>query len=165
VRAAVGIFAIPPQFLLTSSGARRQTVLETAAAGGPAVATLQAPCPLGQAGRLSVLWVLIPDGYLKVNPVRLERLSSTVSFCWCLSKHWGTSCDCACIESSLDSTRLAKPVADSRGFGIQAGELSNQLIGWLQTWLILPVVICLSQRLSHACLSISSCTVKLRMAH
>ena len=33
------------------------------------------------------------------------------------------------------------------------------------TWLILPVVICLSQRLSHACLSISSCTVKLRMAH
>ena len=33
------------------------------------------------------------------------------------------------------------------------------------TWLILPVVICLSQRLSHACLSISNCTAKLRMAH
>ena len=32
-------------------------------------------------------------------------------------------------------------------------------------WLILPVVIRLSQRLSHACLSISNCTVKLRMAH
>jgi len=31
--------------------------------------------------------------------------------------------------------------------------------------LILPVVICLSQRLSHACLSISNYTVKLRMAH
>jgi len=31
--------------------------------------------------------------------------------------------------------------------------------------LILPVVICLSQRLSHACLSISFCTVKLRTAH
>jgi len=31
--------------------------------------------------------------------------------------------------------------------------------------LILPVVICLSQRLSHACLSINTCTVKLRMAH
>jgi len=31
--------------------------------------------------------------------------------------------------------------------------------------LILPVVICLSQRLSHACLSISTSTVKLRMAH
>ena len=32
-------------------------------------------------------------------------------------------------------------------------------------WLILPVVMCLSQRLSHACLSVSTCTVKLRMAH
>ena len=34
-----------------------------------------------------------------------------------------------------------------------------------ETWLILPVVICLSQRLSHACLSISFKTAKLRMAH
>jgi hypothetical protein len=33
------------------------------------------------------------------------------------------------------------------------------------TWLILPVVICLSQRLSHACLSISLYMVKPRMAH
>ena len=33
------------------------------------------------------------------------------------------------------------------------------------TWLILPVVICLSQRLSHASLSISLYTTKLRMAH
>ena len=35
----------------------------------------------------------------------------------------------------------------------------------VSTWLILPVVICLSQRLSHACLSISFYTAKLRMAH
>ena len=33
------------------------------------------------------------------------------------------------------------------------------------TWLILPVVICLSQRLSHACLSTNSHGVKLQMAH
>ena len=33
------------------------------------------------------------------------------------------------------------------------------------TWLILPVVICLSQRLSHACLSTSPSMVKPRMAH
>ena len=33
------------------------------------------------------------------------------------------------------------------------------------TWLILPVVICLSKRLSHAGLSISDYTVKLRIAH
>jgi hypothetical protein len=39
------------------------------------------------------------------------------------------------------------------------------LVVYSQTWLILPVVICLSQRLSHACLSISFYTVKLRMAH
>ena len=35
----------------------------------------------------------------------------------------------------------------------------------MATWLILPVVICLSQRLSHASLSISLCTTKLQMAH
>jgi hypothetical protein len=40
-------------------------------------------------------------------------------------------------------------------------DISAQIV----TWLILPVVICLSQRLSHACLSISVYTVKLRMAH
>ena len=39
------------------------------------------------------------------------------------------------------------------------------LLPMIVIWLILPVVICLSQRLSHACLSISTCTVKLRMAH
>ena len=33
------------------------------------------------------------------------------------------------------------------------------------TWLILPAVICLSQRLSHACLSISFYTARLRTAH
>ena len=39
------------------------------------------------------------------------------------------------------------------------------LVSKVVTWLILPVVICLSQRLSHACLSISNYTAKLRMAH
>jgi hypothetical protein len=43
-----------------------------------------------------------------------------------------------------------------------AGQVSWRTI---VTWLILPVVICLSQRLSHACLSISNYTAKLRMAH
>ena len=35
----------------------------------------------------------------------------------------------------------------------------------LLTWLILPVVICSFRRLSHACLSISFYTTKLRIAH
>ena len=38
-------------------------------------------------------------------------------------------------------------------------------LSWQVTWLILPVVICLSQRLSHACLSTSLSKVKPRMAH
>ena len=33
---------------------------------------------------------------------------------------------------------------------------------WVAIWLILPVVICLSQRLSHACLSINAFIVKLQ---
>ena len=35
----------------------------------------------------------------------------------------------------------------------------------LRTWLILPVVICLYQRLSHACVCIDFYIVKLRIAH
>ncbi len=45
------------------------------------------------------------------------------------------------------------------------GSVELAVTGNEQTWLILPVVICLSQRLSHACLSISSYMAKLRMAH
>lgn len=53
------------------------------------------------------------------------------------------------------------------GGGIRLGTLWGTCVDVkeLGTWLILPVVICLSQRLSHACLSISNYTVKLRMAH
>ena len=57
-----------------------------------------------------------------------------------------------------------------RGPGGPGATRASGLCSWdrpdgLATWLILPVVICLSQRLSHACLSISNYTVKLRMAH
>jgi hypothetical protein len=34
--------------------------------------------------------------------------------------------------------------------------VKNSMSGKVVTWLILPVVICLSQRLSHACLSINN---------
>lgn len=54
--------------------------------------------------------------------------------------------------------------------GNKEGEKRGENLGvrfgeGIATWLILPVVICLSQRLSHACLSISNYTAKLRMAH
>ena len=42
---------------------------------------------------------------------------------------------------------------------------NNRRCMMIDTWLILPVVICLSQRLSHACLSTSLKMVKPRMAH
>ena len=44
-------------------------------------------------------------------------------------------------------------------------KLFKKFFARVATWLILPVVICLSQRLSHACLSSSENKVKPRMAH
>jgi hypothetical protein len=54
---------------------------------------------------------------------------------------------------------------DSDGVAGLSCYLLEELSPRVATWLILPVVICLSQRLSHACLSITACTAKLRMAH
>ncbi len=45
------------------------------------------------------------------------------------------------------------------------GEGDRQFVIQVLTWLILPVVIRLSQRLSHACLSINELIVKPRTAH
>ena len=50
--------------------------------------------------------------------------------------------------------------------GAGAGRVRARCVGFRAApWLILPVVICLSQRLSHACLSTSQIKVKPRMAH
>ena len=53
----------------------------------------------------------------------------------------------------------------SRGQRGSLWEPRGSLGRTIATWLILPVVICLSQRLSHACLSTSLNMVKPRMAH
>jgi hypothetical protein len=52
---------------------------------------------------------------------------------------------------------------DTRSTPLSGGWLTNNLLIYIikghlegDIWLILPVVICLSQRLSHACLSISN---------
>ena len=47
---------------------------------------------------------------------------------------------------------LVNFVSGDLGFRLRSRKRSS---GYVQTWLILPVVICLSQRLSHECLSIS----------
>ena len=54
--------------------------------------------------------------------------------------------------------------------GLNLGQFATEVVSCSDcrrtvTWLILPVVICLSQRLSHACLSTSLTKVKPRMAH
>ncbi len=48
--------------------------------------------------------------------------------------------------------RFWPPSGGSPAVPVSAGDLPAKIV----TWLILPVVICLSQRLSHACLSISN---------
>eukprot|EP00825_Cyclidium_porcatum_P041368 TRINITY_DN541_c0_g1_i12.p1 TRINITY_DN541_c0_g1~~TRINITY_DN541_c0_g1_i12.p1 ORF type:complete len:228 (+),score=-29.37 TRINITY_DN541_c0_g1_i12:258-941(+) len=57
---------------------------------------------------------------------------------------------------------LRTQLTDCFGGQLELRQTVNPLI---VNWLILPVVICLSQRLSHACLSINIYTVKLHMAH
>ena len=76
--------------------------------------------------------------------------------------------------SSVPDAAPAEPLADW-GFRVDVVSILNWAVAelselhlaqlWTAIWLILPVVICLSQRLSHACLSISFYTAKLRMAH
>ena len=68
------------------------------------------------------------------------------------------------LTKNVERTELKELVSSS--LVLESGCVHcTQFTFQIVTWLILPVVICLSQRLSHACLSISTCTVKLRMAH
>ena len=65
-----------------------------------------------------------------------------------------------------DTNSYLFQVAASRHEPWHAPSVRTSVSTWLvATWLILPVVICLSQRLSHACLRTYLRTVKLRMAH
>ena len=68
-------------------------------------------------------------------------------------------------ESVLESPPVIKDLVNKSGCAHATELRSSVLLCGDATWLILPVVICLSQRLSHACLSISFYTAKLRMAH
>ncbi len=58
-------------------------------------------------------------------------------------------------EAARMSAAQSALVADPRTKGPPAPDEGPRSPGHHLTWLILPVVICLSQRLSHACLSIS----------
>ena len=92
-------------------------------------------------------WYAVDSGLLDLFKERLRE-----SF-YPLKRHFLVTCFCGTLQQSCPITAVWVTIrCYSRG-------------GYLQTWLILPVVICLSQRLSHACLSISFYTAKLRMAH
>ena len=101
---------------------------------------------------------------------------SSPSECW----WWYTSCEIPHMSGGLQSTFIRS----ERGSLLRSGR--PRLYEWtvllhmywplvwargpgyrwkIATWLILPVVIRSSQRLSHACLSINTCTLKLRTAH
>jgi hypothetical protein len=79
--------------------------------------------------------------------------------------HVVCSSDGVCISQSMPKIT---PEAESES--AYTAKVSVGLVGDLPftreaTWLILPVVICLSQRLSHACLSTCRIKAKPRMAH
>jgi hypothetical protein len=68
----------------------------------------------------------------------------------------------AALECQVFGILNCCPVKMCGGFSLaSSGNIFDVLAGYcvpkVATWLILPVVICLSQRLSHACLSISNC--------
>lgn len=69
------------------------------------------------------------------------------------------------IGYHFGDTRFGEQLEKLRFFGSSVGRVFRDLAA-LGSYLVDPASnICLYQRLSHACLSISNYTVKLRMAH
>ena len=109
----------------------------------------------------------------------LQRLGSSepssvcgVAACWAVvitRSDWRIGCFqpmTTLYESTpFRSANVVVAVYDARSVSFDGNRLSVVRGFTVVTWLILPVVICLSQRLSHACLSISLYMVRLRMAH
>ena len=116
----------------------------------------------------------------------MDSLKRRLDVSGCLAQLWhGSSehtpcCGCPRYGARIDAhtvvaTRRRRPwsLLFSAAAGVVCARAANlspaRPRAWssrtVVTWLILPVVICLSQRLSHACLSISLSTVKPRMAH
>ena len=98
--------------------------------------------------------------------LRMQLLQCTVGRCEIV--YYG--CMSVCELNNCQKPLLGFELADATRYMVwpsHAGCARARVLGQTSnvTWLILPVVICLSQRLSHACLSISLYTVKLRMAH
>ncbi len=143
--------------------------------------------PAGPRMRISYICLGLCCYSLGIGPLehRVSCLGRAHGGCW-VSEHWSSTfglCGSPAL-SHIVSLALSQGSASAeswRGFACgllilcrpcrwgaraEAPPSSTCLCaGSIETWLILPVVICLSQRLSHACLSISFYTAKLRMAH
>ena len=102
-------------------------------------------------GRPPVFWTPCVSARAARLPVGLLLFHTRSD--WRLESLSGLTC---CLNDAIRSNECSCVLPFA--FGLRVGLT-------VVTWLILPVVICLSQRLSHACLSISLYTVRLRMAH
>ena len=106
------------------------------------------------------------------NNLQRGILQVIASACWsfCLL-HYSRSCS-NCTSYMWHSGANGHLVANTfqQQLAWPGGDQLQLATCWIrfgceQTWLILPAVICLSQRLSHACLSISFNMARLWMAH
>ena len=68
-------------------------------------------------------------------------------------------------KESKEGGRGVRRVRRRKPAGVPAPRAAPHTSDEISTWLILPVVICSSQRLSHACLSTGRSKAKPRMAH
>ena len=74
---------------------------------------------------------------------------------------WGTR-NTSSTDSNLRTNRIEHEATQRPGGGAclsfpgSSSDLCEKISLMVVTWLILPVVICLSQRLSHACLSVNN---------
>ena len=109
--------------------------------------------------------LLLPWAYAQ-EEVSLHRRNSLVNCTWVSHLHFTSGLLVGCKprkHQSLGRTnpRVCFALRTITIFGIlNSSDFAKLRLRWgrlmIVIWLILPVVICLSQRLSHACLSISS---------
>ena len=89
----------------------------------------------------------------------LENIVTDVGKSWV---DWWPQCHWVAVS---EEEKILCPRFEGAGLLLTEQSQTLKLDSRRDTWLILPVVICLSQRLSHACLSTSLIKVKPRMAH
>ena len=104
-----------------------------------------------------------------VNTIRDAAIAAVSMHRGAIPQHYGcmSVCEVTIRKSVLATLQRLLMQLQLKVWLNRAGCARVSVLGQTNkvTWLILPVVICLSQRLSHACLSISLYTVRLRMAH